>query len=55
MHIVELARVVLRLDNRLNHVRDERDRAAPEVEWEEIRRAAFATTVACYELDRFSR
>lgn len=50
--IVELSRVVLRLDHRLNHIRDEEDQGEPEATWEEVRRAAFATALACYELDR---
>ena len=50
--IVELARRVLRLDQRLNHVRDEVDAGHPEASWEEIRRAAFTTAYVCYELDR---
>ena len=52
MQVVELARVVLRLDHRLNHIRDEADQGEPDASWEEIRRAAFTTTLACYELDR---
>jgi hypothetical protein len=51
VQVVELARVVLRLDHRLNHIR-EADQGEPEVSWEEMRRAAFATAFACYELDR---
>lgn len=50
--IVELASTVLRLDQRLNHVRDEVDVGHPEASWEEIRRAAFSTAFVCYELDR---
>lgn len=50
--IVELARVVLRLDHRLNHIRYEADLGEPSASWEEVRRAAFATALACYELDR---
>lgn len=50
--VVELARVVLRLDHRLNHVRDESDKGEPDVSWDEIRRAAFTTAFACFELDR---
>lgn len=50
--IVELARSVLRLDQRLNHVRDEVDAGHPEASWEEVRRAAFTTAFVCYELDR---
>lgn len=53
--VVELARVTLRLDHRLNHIRDEDDAGEPEVSWEEIRRAAFSTALACYELERLVR
>ena len=52
MQVVELARVVLRLDHRLNHIRDEADQREPDASWEEVRRATFTTTLACYELDR---
>ena len=50
--LVEFARTVLRLDQRLNHVRDEVDAGHPGASWEEIRRAAFTTAYVCYELDR---
>jgi hypothetical protein len=50
--LVELARVVLRLDHRLNHVRDETDKGRPAATWEEIRRASFVTALVCYELGR---
>ena len=50
--IVELAQAVLRLDQRLVHIRDEADKGEPDASWEEIRRAAFTTAFACYELDR---
>ena len=53
--VVELARVVLRLDHRLNHIRDEADQEEPAASWEEIRRATFATAFACYELDRLGQ
>jgi hypothetical protein len=53
--VVELARVVLRLDHRLNHIRDEADQGEPESSWEEVRRAAFTTALACYELDRLNK
>lgn len=52
IQVVELARVVLRLDHRLNHIRDEADQREPPASWEEIRRATFATALACYEIDR---
>lgn len=50
--VLELARVVLRLDNRLSHIRDEADTAQPAASWEEVRRAAFTTAFVCYELSR---
>lgn len=50
--IVELARVALRLDHRLNHIRDEVDLGEPGASWDETRRAAFTTAFVCYELDR---
>lgn len=52
IQVVELVRVTLRLDHRLNHIRDEADLGEPEVRWEEVRRACFVTALACYELDR---
>lgn len=52
--IVDLARASLHLDHRLNHVRDEVDKKEPPVGWEEMRRAAFATAVACYEISRIA-
>jgi hypothetical protein len=53
--LVELARAVLRLDHRLNHIRDEADKGEPPATWEEARRAAFTTAFVCHELDRASR
>ena len=50
--IVELAQAVLRLDNRLVHIRGEADEGEPDASWEEVRHAAFATAFTCYELDR---
>jgi hypothetical protein len=47
---VRLARSVLWLDPRLNHVRDETSKGEPEPDRAEIRRAAFLTAVVCYEL-----
>lgn len=52
IQVVELVRTTLRLDHRLNHIRDENDLGEPPATWEEMRRAAFATALACYELDR---
>jgi hypothetical protein len=53
--LVEFARVSLRLDHRLNHVRDEADKGEAASSWDEVRRAAFATALVCYELDRAVR
>lgn len=53
--LVELADAVLKLDHRLNHVRDEIDKDRPSVTWEEVRRAAFTTALTCYELDRLAQ
>jgi hypothetical protein len=50
--LVEVARVVLRLDHRLNHVRDEKDKGHPAATWEEMRRASFLTALVAYELSR---
>jgi len=50
--LVELARVVLRLDHRLNHLRDEEDKGRQPPTWEEARRAAFVTAFVAYELSR---
>lgn len=55
VQVIELSRVALRLDHRLNHIRDEADQGEPTATWDEIRRAAFATSLACYELDRLRR
>ena len=49
--IVELAQAALKLNHRLNHIRDEADLGEPEASWEEVRRA-FVTALVCYELDR---
>jgi hypothetical protein len=50
--LVELARAVLRLDHRLNHVRDEISKKQPPPSPDEVRRAAFTTAYVCYELER---
>ncbi|MGH3451085.1 MAG: hypothetical protein ACRDQW_10240 [Haloechinothrix sp.] len=50
--LVQLTRSVLRLDHRLNHVRDETSKGEPPPDHEEMRRAAFLTAVVCHELDR---
>jgi hypothetical protein len=52
VQLVELARVVLALDQRLNHVRDEADKGVQAPSWDETRRAAFTTAFVCYELAR---
>lgn len=49
--LVELARVALRLDDRLNHIRDEADAGEPGATQAELRRAAFVTTLVCEQLD----
>jgi hypothetical protein len=41
------------LDHRLNL--DEADQGEPESSWEEVRRAAFTTALACYKLDRLHK
>lgn len=50
LQLVEFARSVLRLDHRLNHVRDEKDKGREAVTWSELRRAAFTTALVCYEI-----
>jgi hypothetical protein len=51
-HLVELSRAVLRLDHRLNHVRDEQDKGVQRPSWDEARRASFTTAFACFEVAR---
>ena len=48
--LVELARATLRLDHRLNHIRDEADLDQPPATKAELRRAAFVTTLVCDQL-----
>ncbi len=50
MAVVELARATLRLDHRLNHIRDEAELGEPEATMPELRRAAFATALACDQI-----
>jgi hypothetical protein len=50
--LIRLAGSTLHLDHRLNHVRDELGKGEPAPTFEEMRRAAFVTALACYELDR---
>lgn len=52
--LVELAKAVLRLDHRLNHVRDEMGKGESPPSREEARRAAFVTATVCFELSRLS-
>lgn len=51
VRLVELAGAVLSLDQRLNHILDEVDKARPPASWDEMRRAAFITAVTCNEID----
>ena len=48
--LVELARATLRLDHRLNHIRDEADLDQSPATKAELRRAAIATAVVCDQL-----
>lgn len=48
--LVELAEATLRLDHRVNHVRDEVDQGEPPPSRAELRRAGFLTAFVCYEL-----
>jgi hypothetical protein len=48
--LVDLADATLRLDHRLNHVRDEQDKGEEAPSWEELRRAAFTTAFVCHEV-----
>lgn len=50
--LVALVAAVLSLDNRLTHVRDEKDSEKPLRGWDEVRRAVFTTVFVCAELDR---
>jgi hypothetical protein len=50
--LVQLAASTLRLDHRLNHVRDEVGKGEIAPTFEEMRRAAFLTALVCYEVDR---
>ncbi|MCA1702266.1 MAG: hypothetical protein LC808_02935 [Actinobacteria bacterium] len=50
--LTRLTRSIMRLDHRLNHIRDEASKGQPAPDYEEVRRAAFLTAVVCYELDR---
>lgn len=48
--LVEVVETAFKLDQRLTHVRDEVGKGAAPPTWNELRRAAFATVFACYEL-----
>jgi hypothetical protein len=50
--VVDLARASLRLDHRLGSVNEAEAHGEPAVVMDELRRAAFATAFACYELGR---
>ena len=52
--VVQLARSCLRLDHRLNHIRDEVEIGEPEMTPAELRRAAFATAMACEQIASLS-
>ena len=54
LSFVDLVDRVLRLDHRLNHVRDEVDRNEPPPSRGELRRAAFLTATVCYEIAQLS-
>ena len=49
--LFELTTHVLSLDQRLTHVRDEKDKGAALRGWDEARRAVYATAFLCAELD----
>lgn len=48
--LLELAQATLRLDHRLNHIRDESDLNQPPASKAELRRAAFLTALVCEQL-----
>lgn len=50
--LVDLLAAVLRLDQRITHIRDESDKGLPLREWDEVRRAVHTTVFVCAELDR---
>lgn len=50
--LITLAESVMDLDHGLTHARDEQAKGRPVADPETVRRAAFLTAVACYELDR---
>jgi hypothetical protein len=50
--VVDLARASLRLDHRLGFPHHAEQHGEPAIVWDELRRAAFASAYACYELAR---
>jgi len=48
--LIDLTEATMRLDHRLNHVRDEQDNGVAPPTWDELRRAAFTTAFLCSEL-----
>lgn len=50
--LVVLTRDVMRLDHRLNHIRDENDKGQPSPSYDEVRRAGLLTAVVCAEISR---
>jgi hypothetical protein len=53
--LVEFVDKATRLDQRLAHNKDEADKGRPVRSFAEVRRAAFATAMACYELHSLRR
>jgi hypothetical protein len=50
--VVDLARAALRLDHRLGFAYNAEQHGEPAIVWDELRRAAFSSAYACYELAR---
>ncbi len=48
--LVSMAKTVLALTQRLTHIREEANEGRPIEGWHELRRAAFLTSLLCYEL-----
>ena len=53
--LLGLLETVLSLDQRVTHVRDEKDKGRPLRGWDEVRRAVFTTVFVCSELDQTLR
>ncbi len=53
--LADYVQQIVKLDHRLNHMRDELSKGEPPADNEEIRRAAFLTALACYEISRLPR